>query len=566
MYDDISAEPDEDDTQGTQTLSDADILSVKSSPTTLLVRQIVAGIGVSAAAACVVAAGVLVLIAVLSRSSSEWLVPSSWIVAAGVAVVAAMVASIGIGILPLVHKIGVSGLVVLGGLVLTALAVVLIRYSESGFNDWSQLRFVDIGAVTVLSAIAGVIGIAAVVFALAAICVNVKAQFRVVWVAFVVAAVAISAVSYGIIAKYQSGVWYPSVTASAVPLNPVPDMVGAVRYRIPAESDRIVPIYAAGNGFITYTSAGVTAYDGLTGAVRWRAGDLGRLGIPEFGVHTAAIHVVRRDRDDKDGVVVLFLGSAVIALDGSTGNVLWRRQYQGKITESAGSTDALGVIVSNNGFDSLDPRTGQLRWSKPIDCGDPYPGTTGHFLCVGARYSLIIDAYTGDSTPIPDFRWLTVSQDSTVYTESSWTNVNEKTAGTTKVLDSAGHVIDQVPESLQISQADNGFVLLNTRGDVPVLRNYLSHQSIPLALSNPFDPSERNSTWLHGKLLINTGNNELSLIDPVHPEGVSTTASPCPTPVGTRIEAVAGAIVLSCGDFQNPAEVIGLTPPPATTN
>ena len=73
----------------------------------------------------------------------------------------------------------------------------------------------------------------------------------------------------------------------------------------------------------------------------------------------------------------------LIGVDGETGAVLWRRQFHDgeRLKSMAGSIDALAVAIDTGlgrRLDSLDPATGQVRWSRPSDCAVS-PGTPGQF-------------------------------------------------------------------------------------------------------------------------------------------------------------------------------------------
>lgn len=441
------------------------------------------------------------------------------------------------------------------------------------YKTRDALPFVDTTGATVIAGIAALAAVAAVALGLAAIGFMREAGKRTALCAFLVVAVAVPTLAFRLVEHHRAGVWRPDATATATPPTPVPDSIGSVRYRVPVDEDHRPDIYAAANGFVVDTRTALTAYDGTTGEARWHATDFGTGG---------RLVVAHRDEDDIAGILVLQTYYALIAFDGSTGEVLWHRQYTGDMTAATGSVDALGIVVfTASGADdertqlhSIDPATGQLRWSKPISCSNPSfgPGTPGQFT-LGCSTPSIIDAHTGDVIDTPGKHVATAGSDA--YTTSVQRGDGPTRSDVTLVLDPAGQTIDEIPGVEAVSRANNGFLLMYSDLDGWLLRDYRKHQSFPV----PIDVRSQSGSykveleywlihdvetvWLNSRLIVTDMSSDaprLHLIDPARPEAVPVnTEIPCARRQSLQdLQAVPGAVAVVCrGDG---TEVVGMVP------
>jgi hypothetical protein len=422
--------------------------------------------------------------------------------------------------------------------------------------------FVDSTGASILGMAAGLGAMLAVLLALAAAVIGRPIQRTAALCTFLVAAVAVTALTYQTLQEHRSGVWRPDLTAtSATPLA-VPDAVGPVRYSL-SPDDR-PDIYAAGNGFVVDTGREITAYDGPTGEKRWHATDYGTSG---------RVMVVRRDRDDAAGIVVAFLFHGIVAFDGSSGEVLWRRQYSsgGTVTAATGSVDALGMAVftadatvtggdSRTRLHSLDPATGRERWSQPIECSNPTlsPGISGQFSYACGKPSLI-DARTGAFIEVPGKHAPTAGTDLYVTSFTQWDDRGPATEETI-VINPDGRVVDEIHDAQPISPERNGFFAFHD-GKRLLMRDSRAHRSTPLPITDiPVSDGWPPSAWLNDQLLIAAEGRDhpLYLVNPAKPaEKPATTASPCPRDDGLYdLYAVAGAVLAECGR----TKVVGLVP------
>ncbi|MFV8142048.1 PQQ-binding-like beta-propeller repeat protein [Mycolicibacterium senegalense] len=461
-------------------------------------------------------------------------------------------------------------------------AVALGAWSAWNAVDLYQARgawpFVDSTGVSVVAGAAAVASTVAMVVALATVAFGGDVSGRAALCAFLVVVVGAPAVTYWAVQNHQSGVWYPTRIAGAAAPAPIPDMVGPVGYRITLNyRGRGYPdIYPAGNGFLIDTGRALTAYDGSTGEQRWRISDEGivaqRWRGPDYS-DSGKVVVAHRDRDDATGIVVVFLADGLIALDASSGEVLWRRQLEGgKVTGAAGSLDVLGmsVFTGDYGADgdsgtrlySLDPATGRLRWSQVLSCSSPSlrAGAAGQ-LSYGCGKPAIVDARTGNTITVPGSYLPWAGTDA--YVVADWSPDKEPSPeDMARVMDSDGKIIDEVPGVFPASAPHNGFLLVYGRDNTWLLRDYRNHRSTPVSIH--FDPPRGvndgfETIWLNNKLLVTNVYNHpspLLVVDPERPaDNPSTTAPPCSIGQGD-LHAVAGAVVVQCGA----TEVVGLVP------
>ncbi|BBZ15272.1 outer membrane protein assembly factor BamB family protein [Mycobacterium branderi] len=527
------------------------------------VRRVVVSVGVGAAIAAAMAAFIAPIAMWAVRSPHDFM--SKPLTRMGVAAIVTgvcvlvLVASRLVRRYPSVQRMGVAAGCVAVGL--------------GGWSAWNvfglyksrdALAFVDSTGATVIAAAAMLAAVAAATLGVATAAFTRYLSSRTALCACLVVAVAIPALTYRSVRHYRAGVWRPQLTAAATTPAAIPDAIGPVRYRIPLDpNDHTADIYAAGNGFIIDTRKGLTAYDGSTGAKRWHIGDYGTSG---------RLLVVRRDRDDASGIVVVFLYYGLIAFDGSSGEVLWRRQYGGgEVTAATGSVDALGMAVftadsTSDGPDrtrlhSLDPATGELRWSRPISCSNPTlsPGTPGQFGFSCAKPS-IVDAHTGNTIDVPGNYTPRAGPDAYVIEQQP--PEDGAPADATRVMDPAGKIIDEVPGAYPVSVPHNGFLLVYGGGSTWVLRDYHHHRSTPVLIrTNPGRLQDLETVWLRNSLLITNPYDHprrFELVDPNRPGGSPRIIeSPCAhDKYLADIQSVAGAVVAQCSS----SDMVGMVP------
>lgn len=425
----------------------------------------------------------------------------------------------------------------------------------------------DSSGANVIAAAAMTAAAAAAVMSLIISFVLRQADARTALCAFLVVLLAVTALMNQVLKDYRARLWHPEITAAAAPAASLPDGLGPARYRL-ALPDKYTPynVLAAGNGFIVPTGDKVSAYDGPTGALRWRADGFGQNRL-------SAVEVVRRDRQDVAEIVVLFFDGPVVALDGSSGAVLWRRDYRGRVTASSASADALGMTVYDDRATpdnrtmaySLEPSTGELRWRKTFSCSDP-AGTEGVFgqlvfKCEGSVS--VVDAHNGNAISLPAPKWYDFAAGGDVYL--AWQH-NARSEGPDAgseifVIDSHGKIVDQVPGAYAMSRPDNGRLLLYDGRDSWTLRDYDRRQSTPVPMHYVEHPrllSKLPTAWLQHRLVFYVPDEQqpLLVIDPVslttEPVSVETT---CPLRDAIRgLQAVAGAVIAECGEN----ELVGL--------
>lgn len=533
-----------------------------------LVRRSLAGLAVGSAAGCALAAGALATTALATRVSAD-MVSAPIVASCLVGLVAAAIVIMVVVLRPVIHRNEWSIPVGVVGFGAVALTSAWIPKLAPVFDDDGVVRFVDTSGATILSGGALIAGVAALVFGAATAFVAAKPLPVGVAVAFLVVAVLASSVAYHRVQVYRAQVWYPSLTAPAAPPAALPETFGTLRYQIPQAARgnwSSVNVYPTGAGFVTYTPAGVTAYDGPTGAVRWRTGNLDATAAKGSSPFNS-VDVVWFDREHTGSVVVVLMVGALLGLDGDTGKVLWRRQYRGDLTQEAGSVDALAfstydVDDGDTGattLRSVDPRTGKDRWSRHSDCADLKPGAVGQFVqsCSGGA-ATVVDAHTGNTAWESNYgEWLDVSIDHEVYVASSGSAIsNSPEAGdTTWVLDSAGNTIDQVAGAFPLlGNANAGHLLLDGVGQTALLRNYRTHQSTPLRLGKISYSLGVYATWLPHKLIIKKRSavSSLHIIDLDHPDAEPTALPwPCRGGVGDiwQLKPAPGVVVASCEGF-----------------
>ncbi len=148
----------------------------------------------------------------------------------------------------------------------------------------------------------------------------------------------------------------------------------------------------------------MVAYDGATGAARWRFPftELPRQcrfdGIRSTGAGVDAVVLVECNRppvsrktDDPNARDAFLIG-----LDAMTGRLLWTNDGNWWMAyPKVLSPDAVPVLGLDD-VGAMDARTGSVRWTKPRaherDCGDNWFGATAHYVAVlaGCRDELML--------------------------------------------------------------------------------------------------------------------------------------------------------------------------------
>jgi hypothetical protein len=520
-------------------------------------RRFVVSVGAGVAAGAAVAAIVIVVHLQMNSAASENLLPSQSVMqTVAVTLALCVVAALAVG------RLGRDPyrpiLIALLAIAAAALSVWAVWAVANAYRVRASMPLVDSTGVTVVAAGGALAAVLAALsgFAVALFVGRVSVPTAVcVSLAVLVAVPAIvvrSAISY------RADVWYPdSATAHNAPA-PLPDAGGPVRYWV-GRLDSDARVHVAGNGFVVSTDSGLTAYDGQTGEVRWRADDFGPYG------DAGSVQVAWRDEDDRSGVVVFSVADAVIALDGSSGDVIWRRQFRGELTSLTASVDALGMTIfdvdvdgpkpDRTRIDSLDPSTGRLRWSAPISCDGPSPGQINGRLAYSCLHEASnYDARTGDVSELADreFENLRVKGDVYVSSADGPTRDDPIPAGSTVVIDPAGEEIDRIPATYPASTARRGLILLYGGPGTWLLRDYRNHRStpVPIRLDTSDGMESLHTAWLdNGLAVVSNDDQPLLHIDLANPTAEPTvTAAPCPGYGHIRyLEAVAGALIAQCG-------------------
>ncbi|QCH23325.1 PQQ-binding-like beta-propeller repeat protein [Mycobacteroides salmoniphilum] len=481
--------------------------------------------------------------------------------AAGViALTASGVALIGVGARPIIRRLNLwSSAIVAINLIVVGLIIGAVWRLDGLFGEHVPLRFVDTEGVVVLSRAAVVVGFVALALAVFAMFPVDKTQRLAATGAFVVVALVVSMTSYVFVNRYRADVWYPSTTSQATSPAPLPATVGNLRYRVrlyvgvPPGYARTVSVASVGNGFMTYTEDGLAAYDGPTGRLRWR--------VAGFSGYRQAV-LIPRDGGDAAGIVVLVRDGALIALDGGSGKVLWRRPYSGVAGDLVSGADSLGYKDGDGEFTSLDPASGSTRWSKQISCrgGSAPQSVSGQFLCDGDRETtLIVDAYRGNTIAEVAYGESAASPGGDVYVIVHYNRERPLGVDGVSIVDSRGLTVDEIPGARPISPARQGYLLLAGGDGMPFWRNYRARQSSPAKFSKVQFPAHFNTTWVGDQLLIGVPEkgSPLRVLDPGRPAAEPIDmASPCMDST-YQIQAVPGAVVVSCNGYDSGSEIVG---------
>ncbi|MEV6768269.1 PQQ-binding-like beta-propeller repeat protein [Nocardia sp. NPDC051030] len=187
------------------------------------------------------------------------------------------------------------------------------------------------------------------------------------------------------------------VTASRVEAPTAPDRLGSERYRVPislacgSNSRCSTDLVAAGAGFVMASTAGLTAYDGTTGAQRWHY--LRKNTEPDQQDGVSYVGDSLQSLDGGNIVLAKWNQLGWIAFDASTGEILWQnsdfiRDLQDPElkwnVEGNGYRSAPGLLTlaSHDRVLGYDPRTGSRKWSA--DTSGPE--------CRGSRNNFVVTA------------------------------------------------------------------------------------------------------------------------------------------------------------------------------
>ncbi|WKG04411.1 PQQ-binding-like beta-propeller repeat protein [Mycolicibacterium sp. HK-90] len=184
----------------------------------------------------------------------------------------------------------------------------------------------------------------------------------------------------GLVALSRSG--EPrATTAAPIAVPDVPTTVGAETYTLTVKRvDTLVP---AGPGFVLVNDSTLIGYDGATGSPRWRFPlDSLRDGclfqkIRSTGTAADAMVLVECDHDA--GYSKPRTDPFLVGLDAMTGQVRWSldRGWSLRSRISLPSDTVPVVSSSRNELGSLDPRTGELRWTWSFAESDRRCSDTG---------------------------------------------------------------------------------------------------------------------------------------------------------------------------------------------
>lgn len=233
---------------------------------------------------------------------------------------------------------------------------------------------------------------------------------------FAVAGIVVALVAGTVVIASSSVGNASATTAAPTPIPAVPTSVGTdVAYTLRLPSPLVLP---AGPGFVTVTNDAVVAYDGATGAERWR---MPVRDLPDrckydqlFSTGTAdgAVVVVEclrppntttsdeRSREPSEHEYAAFL----VGLDAVTGERLWINADDWWLMGRANVDGDALAGVSRDEVAAIDPRTGTPLWTQPRpaakDCGGDWYDSSGASIvflegCAGTFH--VIDA-TGDVT------------------------------------------------------------------------------------------------------------------------------------------------------------------------
>ncbi|WP_241473874.1 outer membrane protein assembly factor BamB family protein [Mycolicibacterium neoaurum] len=177
-----------------------------------------------------------------------------------------------------------------------------------------------------------------------------------------------------------AGWWWPHHqthmnTAERVEIPALPTTLGdQVAYSLPLYDPE--NIQAAGPGFVIFDQGGaITAFDGATGAQRWKATanvfpDGCLLDTAQStGISAQSVVIAQCRRPQLHSVTPTGgRGEPVLmGFDANTGAPLWLNDDGFELANDAGVSDTVTAVVRRNEqVGSLDPHTGSVRWTRPL--------------------------------------------------------------------------------------------------------------------------------------------------------------------------------------------------------
>lgn len=222
-------------------------------------------------------------------------------------------------------------------------------------------------------------------------------------------------VGVSLIAALGVGVWVPAtmLTAAPIPTPQYPTDVGSTvgySFSLPGESAGWV--LPAGPGFIAFRDGAYVAYDGRTGAERWRFSQTQlparchTTDLQSTGTGPEAVVVLSCEISDYPHASIPY----VVAIDAMTGRYLGGTNVAGVLRGQDLVEGRVVAVKRGNEIGALDPRSAALRWTRTLACPNehngPYPlaiftVTKGiGYLCARESTMHVLDAETGDDHPI----------------------------------------------------------------------------------------------------------------------------------------------------------------------
>lgn len=203
------------------------------------------------------------------------------------------------------------------------------------------------------------------------------------------------------------------LTASPIPTPHYPTDVGSTvgySFALPGESAGWV--LPAGPGFIVFRDGAYVAYDGRSGAERWRFSQTqlpahcDTTDMQSTGTGPEAVVVLSCEISDYPNASIPY----VVAIDAITGRYLGSTNVAGVLRGQALAEGRVVAVKRGNEIGALDPRSAALRWTRTLPCPNehngPYPlaiftVTKGiGYLCAREATMHVLDADSGDDHPI----------------------------------------------------------------------------------------------------------------------------------------------------------------------
>jgi hypothetical protein len=201
------------------------------------------------------------------------------------------------------------------------------------------------------------------------------------------------------------------VTTEPIAIPPYPTTIGsteAYSLRV-AEADQVLP---AGAGFVAIDGGDVVAYDGATGAQRWR--------VPAGAFpSTCDLETFRSTGTAPDSVVIAECvrptlqplpehptdaqrkESVLLGLDANTGRISWLNDQDLALAFTTAPPTTVVPVTRRGEVGAIDPHTGALRWTRPgasSPCGESADVVRDDIVilpCYGGTTVRVLDSVTG---------------------------------------------------------------------------------------------------------------------------------------------------------------------------